>query len=64
MSIMTKDQINQLLSDNGIATYRSGATCAVFVDYWKTRDWDMIRNFLTERKLVECPCTKAVSYDG
>jgi len=61
---MTKEQINELLNNNGIATYRSGVTCAVFVDYFKTRDFDMVHSFLEKHNLVECPCTEAVSYDG
>ncbi len=58
----TKEEINTLLNDNGIRTYRSGVTCAVFVDYFdKSMTVHEIKSFLDINNLEENANTQAIS---
>ncbi len=59
---MENEQINELLNNNGIATYRSGVTCAVFIDKMIYREWSKIPAFLAKHGLVECKNTEAVTF--
>lgn len=61
---MNKDQINSLLNNNGIATYRSGVTCAVFIDYHTVianGDLNRVAELLADNGLTENENTKAIS---
>jgi len=58
---MNNEKINELLNDNGIATYRSGVTGAVFIDYTLFREWDKIPAFLKANGLEENGNTQAIT---